>query len=412
MSNLMLNRKFIVLLVCLFVVMTGYGILLPVLPFFIERLLTFSGSGNTSISFHFSILTAIYPFALVFTAPFWGKVSDRTGPRALIILGLGGFSLMQIAIAFSTNLTMLYAARILGSLLSSFLVPVVNAYISNITSKEKRTRAIAWAGTAASAGVIIGPGISGLLIKNNLHFSWQSGHWMIDRFSVPFLALAILGIITLLVSLVVLKRDKKIPVTVNKKTTFKLFPKGKWKLMRELLILSLIIQFAITLFESVFILYGKDIRNYSISFIGIGLLVCGLVMAILQPVIAKWGHLIIRNIKKQILIGFFIAGTALLLFVLNWNTWYLITAIGLFGLGTSLVIPNIIALISLQEPGTSGWALGMLFSFSGIGQIAGPLLGTAIYSLNSQAPFYTAGSILVLLAFIQFEKYKSLNFKK
>jgi len=405
----MLNKKFIVLLVCLFVVMTGYGVLLPVLPFFIERLVTSAGNGNSSISFHFSILTAIYPFALVFTAPFWGKVSDRTGPKTLIILGLGGYSLMQIMIAFSTNLAMLYTARILGSLLSSFLVPVVNAYISDITTEEKRTRAIAWAGTAASAGVIIGPGISSLLIINNLHFRWQSGHWMIDRFSVPFLALAILGVITLLVSLVVLKRAKRTPATARQKLTFRIFPKGKWKSMGELLILSLIIQFAITLFESVFILYGKGVRDYSASFIGIGLLVCGLVMAILQPVIAKWGPLIFRNIKKQILYGFLIAGTVLMLFVLDQATWYLITAIGLFGLGTSLVIPNLITLISLQGNKSSGWALGMQSSFSGIGQIVGPLLGTAIYTLNRSAPFYVAGGLLVLVAFIQFNKNKILK---
>jgi DHA1 family multidrug resistance protein-like MFS transporter len=316
---------------------------------------------------------------------------------------------MQIMIAFSTNLAMLYTARILGSLLSSFLVPVVNAYISDITTEEKRTRAIAWAGTAASAGVIIGPGISSLLIINNLHFRWQSGHWMIDRFSVPFLALAILGVITLLVSLVVLKRAKRTPATARQKLTFRIFPKGKWKSMGELLILSLIIQFAITLFESVFILYGKGVRDYSASFIGIGLLVCGLVMAILQPVIAKWGPLIFRNIKKQILYGFLIAGTVLMLFVLDQATWYLITAIGLFGLGTSLVIPNLITLISLQGNKSSGWALGMQSSFSGIGQIVGPLLGTAIYTLNRSAPFYVAGGLLVLVAFIQFNKNKILK---
>lgn len=412
MSDLILNKRFVVLLVCLFVVTTGYGVLLPVLPFFVERLVASAGNGTFGISFHFSILTAIYPFSLVFTAPLWGKIADRTGSKPLIILGLGGYSLMQIMIAFSTNLTMLYAARILGSLLSSFLVPVVNAYISDITTKEKRTRAIAWAGTAASAGVITGPGISGLLINNNLHFTWRWGHWMIDRLSVPFLALAVLGIIILLVALVVLKHEKKHPATVYKKTSFQIFPKGKWKRMGELLMLSLIIQFAITLFESVFILYGKDVRNYSASFIGIGLLVCGLVMAVLQPVIAKWGHLIIRDIRKQILYGFLIAGVVLLIFVLSPNTGYLITAIGIFGLGTSLVIPNLIALISMQESNSSGWALGMQSSFSGIGQIVGPLLGTAIYSLNSQAPFYTAGGILVLLSIIQFNKYKSLNEKK
>jgi DHA1 family multidrug resistance protein-like MFS transporter len=98
-----------------------------------------------------------------------------------------------------------------------------------------------------------------------------------------------------------------------------------------------------------------------------------------------------------------------MLFVVDQDTWYLITSIGLFGLGTSLVIPNLITLISLQENRSSGWALGMQSSFSGIGQIVGPLFGTAIYTLNNNAPFYVAGGLLVLVAFIQFNKNKILK---
>ena len=76
--------------------MTGYGVLLPVLSFFIERLGDSAGYSNVNITLHFSILTAIYPLALVLTAPFWGRVSDRTGPKRLIVLGLGGFKLVPV----------------------------------------------------------------------------------------------------------------------------------------------------------------------------------------------------------------------------------------------------------------------------------------------------------------------------
>jgi DHA1 family multidrug resistance protein-like MFS transporter len=51
----------------------------------------------------------------------------------------------------------------------------------------------------------------------------------------------------------------------------------------------------------------------------------------------------------------------------------------------------------------------MQSSFSGIGQIVGPLFGTAIYTLNNNAPFYVAGGLLVLVAFIQFNKNKILK---
>ena len=120
MTRPKIHSNLLILLTCLFLVMMGYGVLLPVLPFFLERIMT-SSTPPDNIAFHFGILTAIYPVALVFTAPFWGRVADRLGPKWPIILGLGGFVLMQVMIAFSTTLTMLYVARIVGSLFSSFL---------------------------------------------------------------------------------------------------------------------------------------------------------------------------------------------------------------------------------------------------------------------------------------------------
>ena len=232
-----------------------------------------------NIAFHFGILTAIYPVTLVFTAPLWGKVVDRLGPKRPIILGLGGFILMQVMIAFSTTLTMLYVARIVGSLFSSFLVPVINACISAITEELNRTKAMAWVGTAVSAGVVTGPGISGLLIGNNWHVSWQPFlHLLIDRFSVPFIVLALIGLIVLILALLFLKIVKPIKVSkAHNKKMATLFPHGKWHLFGRLFLLSLVLQLGITSFESVFPLFIKDSRQLSVAFIGTGLLICGLV---------------------------------------------------------------------------------------------------------------------------------------
>ncbi|OYX94423.1 MAG: hypothetical protein B7Y76_10700, partial [Sphingobacteriia bacterium 35-40-5] len=303
-------------MVSLFVVMMGYGVLLPVLPFFIERIIS-EPSSQENIAFHFGILTAIYPVALVFTAPFWGRVADRTGAKLPIILGLGGFTLMQIIIAFSTTLSMLYVARIFGSIFSSFLVPVIITNITAITQKANRITAMAWAGTAVSAGVVIGPGISGLLIQSNLHLRLQSIHVIFDRFNVPFLALAIIGAFTLTVALVFLKNKKQSGINIADSKVNALFPPGKWQLFGKLLLLSLVIQMGITSFESVFPLFIKDTGSFSVTFVGAGLLICGLVMAILQPVVARWGNLISRNPEKQMAIGFLIAGLTMPVFVLS-----------------------------------------------------------------------------------------------
>ena len=360
-----------------------------------------------NIALHFGILTAIYPVTLVFTAPFWGKLADRMGPKLPIILGLGGFTVMQVMIAFSTSLTMLYLARIVGSLFSSFLVPVINAFISDITKVENRTKAMAWAGSAVSAGVVTGPGISALLIESNWHLRWkQYFHFLLDRFSIPFLILAFVGIITLVVALIFLKNEKHTIASVRPKATRALFPKGKWSLFGKLLLLSLVLQLGITSFESIFPLWIKDTGQFSIAFIGVGLLVCGLVMVVLQPMVAKWGRLFIANPEKQMAIGFLIAGLTLPVFVLVQSQWVILVTIGIFGLGSSLIVPNLLALVSLKEPKSSGWALGMQSSFSGIGQMAGPLAGTALYALSPASPFYVTGGLLVATSFIGFH---SLN---
>ena len=90
---------------------------------------------------------------------------------------------------------------------------------------------VAWAGAAVSAGVVTGPGISALLIESNWHLRWkQYFHFLLDRFSIPFLILAFVGIITLVVALIFLKNEKHTIAFVRPKATRALFPKGKWSL--------------------------------------------------------------------------------------------------------------------------------------------------------------------------------------
>ncbi|MEQ8624422.1 MAG: MFS transporter [Vicingaceae bacterium] len=391
------SKNFLLLLICLFVVMLGYGVLLPVLPYFIEQLNDSTLTAD-QVAFHFGILTAIYPVTLVLTAPFWGNVSDRIGPKFLIFLGLGGFVLMQLLIGFSKSIEMLYFSRIVGSLLSSFLVPVVISNISDITDKADRTKAMAWAGSAVSIGIIIGPALSTLLIEADLHIWIKSIHLNLDRFSAPFITLALVGLLTLIVAIFILKTDKRL-AKINQPRNKMLFPPGKWAQYKELLLLSLIIQFIITAFETVIILQLKSSVEFTVSFIGLSLLVCGLVMAVFQPIVAKWGHLLIKGLNKQMFIGFLVSGVVLTLFLFAKSRWFILLAIGLFGLGTSFIVPNILAQVSLKNSSSSGWAFGMQSSFGGIGQMIGPLIGSAVFVLNGNAPFILMAIISILTAF-------------
>ncbi|WP_262494250.1 MFS transporter [Maribacter cobaltidurans] len=151
-----LNRIFLVLL-SLFVVMLGYGILLPTLPYYTERLALKDNLDTDLINFHIGMLTSIYPLFQLLFVIVWGKLSDKYGRKPIILLGLVGFVVMNLLTGLATSLSMLYMARIIGGIFTSAVIPVSNAYLSDITSEKRRTKIMAWSGVAISSGVIFGP---------------------------------------------------------------------------------------------------------------------------------------------------------------------------------------------------------------------------------------------------------------
>ena len=114
-------------------------------------------------------------------------------------VGLIGFIVMQLLTGLATSLTMLYIARILGGIFTSAVIPVSNAYLSDITSRKHRTKIMAWSGVAISSGVIFGPVLGSFLSQTNLHFKYSLGILHLDRFSIPFLLIALLGFIVMMI---------------------------------------------------------------------------------------------------------------------------------------------------------------------------------------------------------------------
>ena len=196
-----MKKHLFVLLACLFIVMIGFGITLPVLPFYVERLALESGASQQSIVLHVTLLTGVYSLMQLVFAPLWGRWSDRIGRRPLILMGIGGYVVAQLMFGLSTSLWLLYAARIVGGILSSATLPVSAAYVVDMTSAEERSRGMAWLGTAASLGVVVGPALGGLLSRKDWHFNWSAGHFTVDSFSIPFFTAAFLGLLTLIVAL-------------------------------------------------------------------------------------------------------------------------------------------------------------------------------------------------------------------
>src|SRR5699024_11996117 len=97
----------------------------------------------------------------------WGRISDRIGRKPVILIGIFGLSLSFFMMALSTQLWMLFVARIIGGILSAANMPTVMAYVADITTDEERGKGMGIIGAATGLGFIFGPAIGGVFTNRS-----------------------------------------------------------------------------------------------------------------------------------------------------------------------------------------------------------------------------------------------------
>lgn len=395
-----MKKHLFVLLACLFVVMIGFGLTLPVLPFYVERLALEAGASRQSIVLHVTLLTGVYALMQLIFAPFWGRWSDRIGRRPLILIGIAGYVVAQVLFGLATSLWLLYAARILGGMLSSATLPVSAAYVADMTTDEERGRGMAWLGTAVSLGFVVGPALGGTLSRGDLHFTARYGHFMIDSFSVPFFAAAFLGLLTLFAAMRWLPESLPAPAPRSSGEETETDWRRLARSLGPLLGLALVGQFGLAIFEATFALYAQAKFNYGPVEVGAVFVVCGLVMTVFQAGVVGFLAGRLREMY-QIGAGFGLMGMSLALLVVPRTTFSVFALVGLLALGTALISPNLAALISKRGGSRRvGAALGAQNAANSLGQASGPLLGGVLFIRQMNAPYLLTGALLVTVALI------------
>lgn len=393
-----MKKHLFLLFTCLFVVMIGLGITMPVLPFYVERLALAEGATRQSVVMHVGMLTGAYAVGLLIFAPVWGRLSDRIGRKPLILIGIVGYIVAQVLFGLSTSLWMLYAARILGGILSSAALPVSAAYVADMTTDEERGRGMAWLGTAVSLGFVVGPALGGILSRTDLHFTARYGHFLVDSFSVPFFAAAFLGLLTLFAAL------RWLPESLSTHALRSAGKEADWRRLARnlgpLLGLALVGQFGLAIFEATFALYAQAKFNYGPLEVGAVFVVCGLVMTVFQ--VGAVGFLA-RHIREiyQIGAGFGLMGASLALLVMARTTLFVFAFAGLFALGTAFISPNVSSLISKRGGIRQvGAAFGVQSVANSLGLAGGPLLGGALFIWQVNAPYLLTGTLLMVVSVV------------
>jgi DHA1 family tetracycline resistance protein-like MFS transporter len=147
-----MSRPLLVIFLTIFVNLVGFGIIIPLLPFYAE---TFGASPLV-----IGLLFASFSLSQLIASPLLGELSDRWGRRPVLILSLIGTAISFAMLAIAQSLQMLFAARIVDGL-SGGNITTARAYIADITAEEDRPRAYGFLGAAFGLGFIIGPALGG-----------------------------------------------------------------------------------------------------------------------------------------------------------------------------------------------------------------------------------------------------------
>jgi DHA1 family multidrug resistance protein-like MFS transporter len=373
------RKNLVVLSFTLVVVMLGFGMVIPVFPFYIERM----GAGGSA----FGLLVATAAFTELIFGPLWGSVSDRVGRKPILMIGMLGYSLSMALFGLSTELWMLFASRALSGVLSAATLSTAMAYIGDSTSARERGGGMGALGGAAGLGIILGPGLGG----------WLAG----DSISTPFfagagMALASLPLIALLLPESLPAEDRTAKGKVHL-VDFRQLWHALWGPLGGLLLLAFVGTIGTSNFESIFSLYAVDVLDYGPEGVGIILTVVGFIAVIGRGVLTgvatrKWGETTV--IRAALLAG---AGTFLLLLLAKSQLAVLLTT-GLFVLITAFFRPAVHSLTSQRATVGQGAAMGLSNAFVSMGRIVGPIWAGAIYDLNSSYP-YLSGAIILSIVF-------------
>jgi len=147
------SRPLLVIFLTVFVNLVGFGIIIPLLPFYAQ---TFGASPLVV-----GLLFASFSLAQLIATPALGALSDRWGRRPVLIFSLLGTVVSFVMLALAHTLTLLFIARIVDGL-SGGNITTARAYIADVTEPHERAKAYGFLGAAFGMGFIVGPGLAGL----------------------------------------------------------------------------------------------------------------------------------------------------------------------------------------------------------------------------------------------------------
>jgi len=366
-----------ILFTLVFIDLVGFGILTPLVPFYVERL----GARPELIT----LIIAAHPLCQSLALPFWGVLSDRFGRRPVLLLSMLGHAGAYLLMGFADSLLLLTVSRMLSGVTSANLATAY-AYISDVTAPEERAGALGKISAAFGLGFVAGPAIGGLLAGGG---SIAEANLM--RPAIAAAAFSFAAFIAILLYLPEsrppARREASEPVRPAKPFR-EMRQIASRPLIRQMMIMAVLVLVFLSVRESIFPLWANHRLDLTARTLGFMLAWTGLLISVIQfffigALARRFGEI---NLVKMALVCLMIGWTG---FALSFDIWSLLLAMTIGSFGTAFFQTSMQSLLS-QRAGASerGLVLGVYQSTSAMARFTGQAgAGTLYGQIAPNAPF-------------------------
>ena len=388
-SPQLVTGAFMAALLAVFAVAVGSSVVLPVLPFVLERI--DRPGAFLSPAWHVGVLTGLYLLAAFFFAPSWGRWSDRFGRRRVLLVGLAGQAATSLLFGLELSLPFAYIVRVLNGVFAAAVVPVLQAYIADESEGTRRGRRFAWLGTASLFGFLVGPMIGGMLSRTGEVWPLLAERPFSALLGVPAFAASLLALMAWLAAFVTLSPiAKQASASQSVDTSAALADAG----LRSLFRAGFVIMFGIGAFEVAASLQVKDAMRLSAVEIGYMFMECSLVMIVAQLfAFSSW----LQNASRRLILGAGLLVLASAVAAMPWagSLTSMLVWVGVYAGASGLLSPLVTYWVSVQTRGPQGRALGRLSGLSSLGQAGGAILSGPAFGLSPYLPFLATAGLLL-----------------